>query len=250
MRKHKIKFIFLDILITILSLYILGESIYTISFPQILPETLKLLNIIENIICGVFLVDFCVRFYYAENKWRYMRWGWIDLISSIPIVNYVQLLRVYRIIRIIRIIKSFKSIRQIVDDIFKNKTNGIFTSVIITVIIILIFSTIAILQVETTPDSNIKTAGDAIWWAYTTITTVGYGDKYPLTLEGRILAGILMTAGIGLFGIFSGFVVSLFVSEHEKVGSVADEIIKFKKLMDDGVISPDEFQIQKTRLLK
>ena len=63
----------------------------------------------------------------------------------------------------------------------------------------LLFSSIAILQVETDPNSNIKTAEDAIWWSYVTITTVGYGDKYPVTTEGRIIAVILMTVGVGLF---------------------------------------------------
>jgi voltage-gated potassium channel len=79
-----------------------------------------------------------------------------------------------------------------------------------------IFSAIAILQVEDDLNSNIKSAEDAIWWAYVTITTVGYGDKYPVTTEGRIIAAFLMTTGVGLFGTFAGFVASWFVSEKEQ----------------------------------
>ena len=58
-------------------------------------------------------------------------------------------------------------------------------------------------------------AGDAIWWSVTTITTVGYGDKYPVTAEGRIVAMILMIAGIGLFGIFSGLAASFFLGSRQ-----------------------------------
>jgi len=58
--------------------------------------------------------------------------------------------------------------------------------------------------------ANIKTAGDAIWWSVATITTVGYGDVYPVTTEGRTLAMILMISGIGLFGILSGLAASFF----------------------------------------
>lgn len=83
-------------------------------------------------------------------------------------------------------------------------------------VLMVIFSSIAILQVETDINSNIKTAEDAIWWSYVTITTVGYGDKFPVTTEGRLIAAILMTAGVGLFGTFTGFVASWFVSENKE----------------------------------
>jgi voltage-gated potassium channel len=81
--------------------------------------------------------------------------------------------------------------------------------------LLIIFSSIAILQVEKDPASNIKSAEDAIWWAYVTITTVGYGDKYPVTTEGRVIAAVLMTAGVGLFGTFTAYVASWFVAEKQ-----------------------------------
>lgn len=80
----------------------------------------------------------------------------------------------------------------------------------------IIFSSIAILQVETKEASNIKTAEDALWWSYVTITTVGYGDKFPVTTEGRIIAMLLMTVGVGLFGTFTGYVASWLVESGRK----------------------------------
>ncbi len=80
----------------------------------------------------------------------------------------------------------------------------------------IIFSAVAILQVENAPNSNIKTAEDAIWWAYATITTVGYGDVFPVTTEGRIIAAALMTVGVGLFGTFTAFLASWFVTEKKQ----------------------------------
>jgi voltage-gated potassium channel len=72
-----------------------------------------------------------------------------------------------------------------------------------------------VLKVEVAPDSNINTPSDALWWSFVTITTVGYGDYYPKTLLGRITAGVLMTAGVGLFGTLTAYVASYFVREDK-----------------------------------
>lgn len=77
----------------------------------------------------------------------------------------------------------------------------------------MIFGSISILQFETAPESNIKTAEDAIWWAFVTITTVGYGDRYPVTTEGRIIAAFLMITGVALFGTFTGFIAAWFMCD-------------------------------------
>ncbi|MFN0175157.1 MAG: potassium channel family protein [Saprospiraceae bacterium] len=80
-------------------------------------------------------------------------------------------------------------------------------------ILMIVFSSIAILQVEDDPNSNIKTGEDALWWSYVTITPVGYGDKYPVTTEGRMIAIALMTVGVRLFGTFTALMASWFVGE-------------------------------------
>ena len=83
-------------------------------------------------------------------------------------------------------------------------------------ILLVVFASISILHFETVPDSNIKSAQYALWWAFVTITTVGYGDKVPFITEGRLIAGLLMTAGVGLFGTFSGFVAAWFLAPQAK----------------------------------
>lgn len=206
---------FLNLLIIILSFYVLG-SLVVDTFFTLPPEIAKVLNYVDNFICGVFLLDFIIRFRQAENKLQFMKWGWIELIASIPTLDFMRAGRLLRLIRLIRIIRAFRSTKHIVQHIFKNKVQGTLTSVAIIAVLMLLFSSIAILQFETDPNSNIKTAGDAIWWAYVTMTTVGYGDKYPVTTEGRIIAAILMTVGVGLFGTFTAYVSSWFVKDNAK----------------------------------
>lgn len=206
---------FFNIIVLVLSIYVLG-ALMADTFTRLPEETSRLLHYIDTVICFFFLADFFIRLYQAENKWRFMRWGWIDLLSSIPAVDFLRVGRTFHLLRMLRILRAFRSIRHIVNYVFRNRMKGTFTTVAVVAILMVIFSAIAILQVETDPDSNIKTAEDAIWWAYVTITTVGYGDRFPVTTEGRIIAAMLMTVGVGLFGTFTGFVASWFVDDKKE----------------------------------
>jgi voltage-gated potassium channel len=203
-----------QILIIILSVYVLA-ALFVDTIVVLSPETSSLLTLIDNGICVVFLVDFAVRFRRAENKLSFMKWGWIDLISSIPTIEALRAGRVFRLIRLIRILRAIRSTKLLISYTFKNRKQGTFSAVAIISVLLIIFSSIAILNVENQPESNIKTAEDAIWWAFVTITTVGYGDKFPITTEGRVIAAMLMTAGVGLFGTFTGFVASWFMEEKK-----------------------------------
>lgn len=205
----------LNLLVLILSLYVL-VALAVDTFFRLQPEVSRLLSLIDDVICVFFLYEFCVRFYKAENKWKFMKWGWIDLLSSIPTLEYFRPGRVFRLFRLLRILRAFRSIKHLTHHVFQRKAQGAFTTVATIAVLMVIFSSIAILQVEDDPNSNIKTAEDALWWASVTITTVGYGDKYPVTSEGRLIAVFLMTTGVGLFGTFTGFVASWFVDERKE----------------------------------
>jgi len=203
---------FLDLVTVVLSIYVLISLLFD-SFFKLPNEVSRLLYIIDDIICFVFLYDFAYRFWKAPSKLKFMKWGWIDLISSIPTFEYLRYGRVVRLIRLFRVLRAFRSVKYLTTHIFNTKTQGAFSTVFLIAMLMMIFGSIAILQVETSTESNIKTAEDSIWWAFT-ITSVGYGDKYPVTTEGRIIAGFLMIAGLSLFGTFSGFVASWFMEDR------------------------------------
>jgi len=208
-----------QLIIIILSVYVLGSLLVTAFFALPL-ELMVLLSYIDTAICIVFLVDFVIRFARAPNKLHFMKWGWIDLISSIPTLDYARAGRTLRLIRLLRVLRAFRSTRILVKHLYERKAKGAIASALIIAILMLLFSSIAILQVERAENSNITTAEDALWWAFVTITTVGYGDKFPVTTEGRIIATFLMTTGVGLFGIFTAYVASLFV--EDKTNTPAD----------------------------
>ena len=206
---------FLNLLIIILSIYVLIALLLDTFFKLPL-EVSRILNMTDIGICFVFLLDFGIRFYAAEHKLKFMQWGWIDLISSVPTLDFMRAGRMLRLVRLLRILRAFRSTKHLVQHIFRRRTQGALTAAAIIAVLMILFSSIAILQVEVDANSNIKTAEDAIWWAYVTITTVGYGDKFPVTTEGRMIAALLMTVGVGLFGTFTAYLASWFVREQDR----------------------------------
>jgi voltage-gated potassium channel len=209
------------LIIIILSFYVL-ISLVVDTFCKVSPEVSKLLSYVDNGICFIFLYDFLKRFVQAENKWKFMRWGWIDLLSSIPFIEYARAGRILRLIRLLRIVRAFKSTHQLVSHVFRNRRQGALSTALMIAIMVLIFSSISILQFETDPGSNIKNAEDALWWTIVTMATVGYGDKFPVTTEGRLIGAVVMIVGIGLFGTFSGFIASWIAGQQPAPSETAE----------------------------
>ena len=83
-------------------------------------------------------------------------------------------------------------------------------------VMLIFIGNISVLQLEQGTGGTINTAEDALWWSVTTMTTVGYGDKYPLSTDVRVIVAALMFAGIGLFGVVSGFVASWFIAPRRR----------------------------------
>jgi voltage-gated potassium channel len=222
---------FFQFLILVLSIYVLAALFIQAAF-QLSPETTLLIERIDFVICLVFISDFFVRLYKAESKLSFLKWGWIDFVSSIPMFDVLRWGRLARVIRILRILRAFRSTKILLSYLFRNRAKGTFATVALISLVIVLFSSIAILNLENAPESNIKTSSDAVWWAFVTITTVGYGDKFPVTHEGRIIAATLMTAGVGLFGTFTAYVASYFLdAEREKEQSEIQALINEVKLL-------------------
>ncbi|MEI2718949.1 MAG: potassium channel family protein [Gemmatimonadales bacterium] len=179
------------------------------------PTTKQILNYADVGVCVIFFGDFLISLWRADDRLRYLRtWGWLDLLSSIPALAFARWGRAARIARIFRVLRGLRASKLLAELVARRRAENAFLAVTLVALLLLVIASIAILQFETAAGSNIRTAEDAIWWAFTTITTVGYGDRYPVTSEGRIVGAALMTAGVGLFGVFSGYLASWFIGSE------------------------------------
>ena len=199
-----------------LCLYSLGILAFQAAGPAE-PATVTILDYSDFAVCMIFLADFLISFVRARNRWRYLiTWGWLDLLSSIPAFDVARWGRAARILRIFRVLRGLRATHLLAGLVMKRRAENTMLAVSLLALMLITFCSIAILHFESGPDANIRSADDAVWWAFTTITTVGYGDRYPITTEGRMVAVLLMSAGVGLVGTFSGFVASWFFGEEEQ----------------------------------
>lgn len=183
------------------------------TFLKLSESTRAILVYADNVVCVLFLLDFLLSFYHAPRKLKYLAsWGWIDLLSSIPTLDAFRWGRAARLMRILRVLRGLKSARALTHFVVGRRAESAVLASMLIVLLLLVASSIAILEFEVPGGGNIATPEDAMWWAVSTMTTVGYGDRVPITSEGRIVAMFLMAAGVGLFGTLSGAVASWFLS--------------------------------------
>ena len=197
------------LVLCIWTLLVLGVG----SFFRWSESTRAILSYADNAVCVVFFADFLITLRRTPNKLRYFTtWGWIDLLSSIPTIDSLRWGRAVRVMRILRVLRGVKSARAVAHFVVRRRAQSAFLAAVLLSLLLLVCCSIAVLEFEVPAGGNIASAEDAVWWAVSTMTTVGYGDRYPITSEGRIVAVFLMASGVGLFGTMSGLVSLWFLS--------------------------------------
>lgn len=180
-----------------------------------------------------FVVDYLVRLYLAEERLRWFIRHPLDL--AVVTLPFLQPLRFLRLVALVRILQ------RAFGDAIRGRVIG-FTAFGATLLAYV--AALAELRVERyAPDSHITNFGDALWWAITTLSTVGYGDYVPVTAQGRMIAVLLMIGGISLIGVVTATVATWIVRElayeedvketatAEHIEQLQAEILRLEKLV-------------------
>ncbi|MCF8020727.1 MAG: potassium channel family protein [Vallitaleaceae bacterium] len=224
-------------------LALLAVSLFIVESTIDLNENSKIIiSQLDTAVLIIFTIDYFTRLLITKDKIVFIKKNIFDLIAIIPFSTVFRIARVARIARISRLLKITKFVRMTV---WLNKykkfvfaffrTNGLIYVITITVLVN-ISGAIIYSKVE---NQNIL---DSIWWSFVTTTTVGYGDMSPVTLTGRIIAGILMLVGIGCIGMLTGTIATFFLKlpnvksyKKETIDNIIEKLKSFDELSKDDV---------------
>lgn len=200
--------------ITILILSVIALILLGISTLFEINESIKSLFLLfDTLICLFLMADV---FYWGaikkSGRKEYWKWGWLDLISSIPVLVFLRWGRIFRVFKIILLMRNFKSTKDVFGHIFKDPASGTLFTVSMAAITLLIFGSIGILHFELGADgSTINNPQDAFWWSFFTIASGRYSDFHPVTNGGIAVSAVLRILGAGIFGTLTAFLAKYWV---------------------------------------
>jgi voltage-gated potassium channel len=197
-----------------LALLFLDAYAWPILDPDLSGVWLRVCVVVTWLAWAGFAVDYVVRLGLAGDRRRFVRRNLLDLaVVVLPLLRPLRLLRLVRVLEVLN--------RAAADSL-----RGRVASYVVggTVLVMLVASLAALDAERGRPDATIVTFKDAVWWSFATVTTVGYGDLYPVTETGRLVAAGLMVCGIGLLGVVTAWLASWLidrVSEAEEESQAA-----------------------------
>jgi voltage-gated potassium channel len=219
--------------LTLLSLV----TVAVMAMPWVRPATKDIAFFVDTLICMVFLIDFVRSLVKAPRKLEYLKWGWMDLLGSLPAWPMFRFFRLWRFVRAIRILRR-TSMQRLWRTVVERPAGSSLMLLTLFGIVLLGLASYFVLVAEIRdPDANITSSVDAIWWSIVSVTTVGYGDRYPVTESGRIVAIFLMIGGIGLFSVLTSYLSSTFIGagdeQENELREVRRELTEVKQVLDE-----------------
>lgn len=211
------------------SLIIFSISVFAIeTLPDLTLGTLEILRYLEVVIVITFTFEYLLRLIVSKNKigFIFSFWGIIDLLAIVPFyliafgldldLVFLRTLRLFRLVRIIKLARYSKSFTRIMLA-FKIAKEDLLVAFGATSIMLIIASFgIYIFENPVQPD-KFSSVFHSLWWALATLTTVGYGEIYPITLGGKVFTGLILMIGLGIVALPAGIIASSLTEAREQL---------------------------------
>ncbi|MFT6926148.1 MAG: voltage-gated potassium channel [Psychromonas sp.] len=209
---------------TVQSLIVISLITFSIdTLPDLSLEIKKILNIIEVVTVGIFTLEYVLRFIISERKLKFIFsfYGLVDLLAILPFYIAsgfdLRAIRIFRLLRLVRILKLFK---------YNQAINRFHRALVIAKEELILFGFVAVIMLylsavgiyyceNAAQPEQFKSVFHSLWWSVTTLTTVGYGDMYPITAGGKLFTFFILTIGLGIVAIPTGLVASALSKARE-----------------------------------
>jgi voltage-gated potassium channel len=183
----------------------------------------------EWFIWSAFALELGIKTYLATDRKKYLLSHWYDVV--IVLVPFLRPLRIVRSLRVLRMTRALRllsyGVRLLTEARVIVLSHGLHYAALVAAIVFFALAGLALVFERQADDANIRTIGDAIWWGIATMTTVGYGDRFPITTEGKAIAVVLMLLGISLFSLITATVAAMFVKPGaEKQEATLEDVLQ------------------------
>lgn len=202
-----------EIPMLVLSVIFLVVLVLPILETRLSPGWRNAISEVDIIIWIVFAAEYAIRLTLAPRKLRFIWNNALDLVVvAVPVLRPLRVARLARLARV-------GALTSLVSRRARGRLHiEAAVQVVIIAIVIVFVGSVGILDVERgARGSTIHTFGDALWWAVSTVTTVGYGDKYPVTVQGRLIGSVVMLTGIAVVGVITAAVAGWFVDNLQAI---------------------------------
>ncbi|WP_444920436.1 ion transporter [Microbulbifer sp. CnH-101-G] len=214
-----------QLFLLVLSIYVLSVVLVDLIFVEN-AEIQRVLQYIDITICCIFLLDFFVNLFASKSKLGYLKWGWIDLVASIPALDPLRWGRISKVVRILRFLRTVKSLRLLYAVLKENKLQSITLFVLLISFVSFSLCATLILQFESSNGGSIDTANEALWWAFLNIMNAKVAINQAVSVGGIFLTVLLNKVGLLLFAYLNAILIAWLLNrrtEHKKSPVLADE---------------------------
>ena len=211
-----------QLFLLVLSIYVL-VVVFLESFVIEDGETKQMLQYIDLAVCLVFLFDFFINLYLAPKKLSYLKWGWIDLIASIPMIDPLRWGRISRLIRILRFLRTIKSLKVLIYSIHSSKFQSFTFSVALVTFVAFSVCATLLLEFESPANESLRTANDVLKWSFLNLMNAKISIVETKTQGGVIVTIILNKLGLLLFAYFNAIIVAWLIQTKQVFKSSNDK---------------------------
>jgi voltage-gated potassium channel len=180
-------------------------------------DTERIIFALDWLLWALFAAEYGIRLYLAPEKGAFVRHNVIDLVVvAVPFLRPLRVARSARMLRLLRAVRVGTFLMRGIDAVQDVLTRHKLHYTLLVATVVTVGGGLVVAELERgAPEGEIESAADGLWWAVTTVTTVGYGDAIPVTPAGRAFAVVLMLIGVGLFGLLAASLASFFIRQDE-----------------------------------